>query len=412
MKHSKSFNSVAASVQPLEASALGRSENTLPSKEVLQLWRTADAVCFDVDSTVCVDEGIDELAEFCGAGKAVAEWTARAMGGSVPFEEALAARLSLFKPSLSQVQDFLEKRPPRLSPGIDELVKKLKANNKNVYLISGGFRHMINPIASVLGIPPENIFANQLLFKSSGEFLGFDANEPTSRSGGKAAAVQQIRKAHAYKVLAMIGDGATDLEARQPGGADLFICYGGVQLREAVAAKADWLKRIDQSHSGLGNYSSLYGTGNKFTINNYYCLFTSSSYSPSYNYTTMALAMAPSSIKYEFEPVLYDVTPENPPINPSPNNPCLIIQLRSTHRWLLRFQSEDDDDDDEEFIENITPEFSFLLCISLDRLNEGGYVSHVLQRDCGVHLQPCECDHLKIESPDFCFCTFFVTCKK
>lgn len=45
--------------------------------EVLEIWRSADAVCFDVDSTVCVDEGIDELAEFCGAGKAVAEWTAR-----------------------------------------------------------------------------------------------------------------------------------------------------------------------------------------------------------------------------------------------------------------------------------------------------------------------------------------------
>lgn len=41
------------------------------------MWRNADAVCFDVDSTVCLDEGIDELAEFCGAGKAVAEWTAR-----------------------------------------------------------------------------------------------------------------------------------------------------------------------------------------------------------------------------------------------------------------------------------------------------------------------------------------------
>ena len=45
--------------------------------ETLELWRNADAVCFDVDSTVGVDEGIDELAEFCGAGKAVAEWTAR-----------------------------------------------------------------------------------------------------------------------------------------------------------------------------------------------------------------------------------------------------------------------------------------------------------------------------------------------
>ncbi|KAK3406391.1 hypothetical protein EUGRSUZ_K02531 [Eucalyptus grandis] len=238
---SKSFNSVSASIHPLEGSKLSHSDNTLPSKEVLDLWRNANAVCFDVDSTVCVDEGIDELAEFCGAGKAVAEWTARAMGGSVPFEEALAARLSLFNPSLSQVQDFLNKRPPRISPGIDELIVKLKAKKTDVYLISGGFRQMINPVASILGIPSENIFANQLLFGSSGEFLGFDTNEPTSRSGGKATAVQQIRKAHGYKALVMIGDGATDLEARKPGGADLFICYGGVQLRETVAAKADWL---------------------------------------------------------------------------------------------------------------------------------------------------------------------------
>mgnify|MGYP003702590709 CR=1 FL=1 len=37
----------------------------------------------------------------------------RAMTGSVPFEEALAARLSLFKPSLGQVEDCMEKRPPR-----------------------------------------------------------------------------------------------------------------------------------------------------------------------------------------------------------------------------------------------------------------------------------------------------------
>lgn len=31
------------------------------------------------------------------------------------------------------------------------------------------------------------------------------------------------------------------LQARQPDGADLFICYAGVQMREAVAAKADWV---------------------------------------------------------------------------------------------------------------------------------------------------------------------------
>ncbi|KAL8230736.1 hypothetical protein R6Q57_000520 [Mikania cordata] len=241
MAPSNSSNSKAGAVKPLTASSLGRLDNTLPSKEVLDLWQKADAVCFDVDSTVCVDEGIDELAEFCGAGKAVAEWTARSMGGSVPFEKALAARLDLFKPSLSIIQDFLEKRPPRLSPGIMELVQKLKESGKTVYLISGGFRQMINPVASILGVPTENIFANQLLFKPSGEFAGFDVNEPTSRSGGKPTAVELIRKVHGYKTVVMIGDGATDLEARKPGCADLFICYGGVQLREAVSAKADWL---------------------------------------------------------------------------------------------------------------------------------------------------------------------------
>lgn len=241
IKSSNLINSAAASIEPLESSTTERFDNTLPSKGELDLWRNAEAVCFDVDSTVCIDEGIDEFAEFCGAGKAVAEWTSKAMNGSVTFQEALAARLSLINPSLAQLQDFLEKRPPRLSPGIAELVKKLKDNKKDVYLVSGGFRQMINPVASILGIPLENIFANQLLFGSSGDFVGFDKDEPTSKSGGKAVAVQQIRKAHAYKILAMIGDGATDLEARQPGGADLFICYAGVQLREAVAAKADWL---------------------------------------------------------------------------------------------------------------------------------------------------------------------------
>lgn len=216
-------------------------DNTVPSKDVVGIWRGADAVCFDVDSTVCLDEGIDELAEFCGAGRAVAEWTARAMSGSVPFEEALAARLSLFNPSLLQVEEFLAKRPPRLSPGISELITKLKTNGTDVYLISGGFRQMINPVALKLGIPRENIFANQLLFGSSKEFIGFDTTEPTSRSGGKATAVQHIRKVRGYKTMVMIGDGATDLEARQPGGADIFICYAGVQLRAAVAAQADWV---------------------------------------------------------------------------------------------------------------------------------------------------------------------------
>lgn len=37
------------------------------------IWQSSDAVCFDVDSTVCTGEGIDDLAEFCGVGKEVSD---------------------------------------------------------------------------------------------------------------------------------------------------------------------------------------------------------------------------------------------------------------------------------------------------------------------------------------------------
>ncbi|RLN27468.1 cyclin-A2-1-like [Panicum miliaceum] len=179
--------------------------------DVVRTWCDADAVCFDVDSTVCLDEGIHELADFCGAGQAVAQWTAKAMAGSVAFEEALAARLSLFKPSIEQVQDCIEQRPPRISSGIAELIEKLKARNTDVYLVSWGFRQMIKPVALELGVPLENIFANQF-------------------------PVRNLWRKCRYKSVVMIGDGATDLEARQPSGADFFICYGGVQMREDYMA--------------------------------------------------------------------------------------------------------------------------------------------------------------------------------
>ena len=40
----------------------------------VDVWRRADAVCFDVDSTLIREEAIDKLAEHCGVGAQVAEW--------------------------------------------------------------------------------------------------------------------------------------------------------------------------------------------------------------------------------------------------------------------------------------------------------------------------------------------------
>lgn len=40
--------------------------------EVQKILKQADAVCFDVDSTVTREEGIDQLAKFCNKGDEVA----------------------------------------------------------------------------------------------------------------------------------------------------------------------------------------------------------------------------------------------------------------------------------------------------------------------------------------------------
>ncbi|GBG32668.1 Phosphoserine phosphatase [Hondaea fermentalgiana] len=207
-------------------------------EEVVALWKSAKAVCFDVDSTVVTEEGIDVLAEHCGAGEAVAAWTRKAMGGSVPFHEALEARLNLFGPSVKDIQDCNTKHPLELTPGIADLIATLHERNVHVYLVSGGFRQMINPLADILNISRDRIYANNLLFKDDGSFAGFDPEEPTSRAGGKAKVVQTLKEAHGYDPIFMIGDGATDMEARPP--ADAFIGFGGVAVREVVKEGADW----------------------------------------------------------------------------------------------------------------------------------------------------------------------------
>ena len=118
-----------------------------PTAEVLTTIRNADAFCFDVDSTFCEDESIDEIAAFLGVGEEVAALTARAMGGTVLFQDALRDRLGVMKPSATDISQFLESHPHLISPGIPELLRTLKSQGKEVFLVSGGFRQIIHPLA-------------------------------------------------------------------------------------------------------------------------------------------------------------------------------------------------------------------------------------------------------------------------
>lgn len=202
------------------------------------LWRDVDAVCFDVDSTVIQEEAIDEVAKFCGKGLEVQKLTSSAMSGNMDFREALSARLQIIKPSLHQIRDFIKNHPFNLTPGVKELIGLLQQKNVPVYLISGGFRGLIGPIAIELSIPLQHIYANKLKFFLNGDYAGFDEKEPTSKNGGKAEVISVLKGKYNYTKLFMIGDGITDLEACPP--ADAFIGFGGNVVREEVKSRSKW----------------------------------------------------------------------------------------------------------------------------------------------------------------------------
>lgn len=146
--------------------------------------------------------------------------------------------MDLFKPSLKDIEDCHKAHPLVLTPGIETLVKTLQSRGTDVYFVSGGFRQMINPLAAMLNVPESRIFANTLLFDEAGKYVSFDPNEPTSRAGGKAKVVQHLKDTYKYDTVFVVGDGATDMEARPP--ADYFIGFGGIAVREVVKDGADW----------------------------------------------------------------------------------------------------------------------------------------------------------------------------
>lgn len=216
------------------------SKRSVDAREAL---KKANIVCFDVDSTIITEEGIDELAQFCGKGSEVAALTKEAMGGSMTFQEALKRRLDIIKPSQRQIREFLKTHPSTISAGVKELIEQLRKNRTEIFLISGGFDCLIEPVADALQIPLCNLYANRLLFNYNGSYAAFDTAQVTSRSGGKGEAIKMIKSmvgggAGADTVVAMIGDGMTDLEACPP--ANFFIGYGGNAVRDEVQKRATY----------------------------------------------------------------------------------------------------------------------------------------------------------------------------
>ncbi|KAF3977674.1 MAG: HAD-IB family phosphatase [Methylococcales symbiont of Iophon sp. n. MRB-2018] len=194
-----------------------------------------DIICFDCDSTLSKIEGIDELSRHVDKFDEIVVLTNAAMNGELALEEVYGKRLDLIKPDQSQIAWLADLYIAEIVDGVDAVFSTLIEQGKQVHIISGGIRQSILPLATKLGIPKNQVHAVDILFNEDGSYLGFDQQSPLAKTGGKAVICQQINNSQATMV--MIGDGKTDLEAKQVGAK--VIGFGGVVQRDIVVEQAD-----------------------------------------------------------------------------------------------------------------------------------------------------------------------------
>ena len=197
--------------------------------------KTFNAVCFDCDSTLSRIEGIDELASRAGLASQIAPLTAAAMDGTLTLDAVYAKRLSVVRPDRAALAWLGKRYVDELVPGAKETINALHHLGKAVYIVSGGLLPAIAHLAEELEIPRDHTFAVDVKFGSDGSYQDFDRQSPLARYDGKAVVCRSL--ANPNSMIAMVGDGVTDLAART-GGA-YIVGFGGVVQRPAVVKGAD-----------------------------------------------------------------------------------------------------------------------------------------------------------------------------
>ena len=202
--------------------------------------RAKRLVLLDVDSTLIRDEVIELIADEVGRGDEVAAITARAMAGELDFEASLRARVALLAGADLAALERAAARV-RLTPGARTLVATLRRLGYTVAVVSGGFDHVVAPIAAALGI--DHAVANRLEVvdgRLTGGLVG-----PILDRSGKARELRRIAELERVPLeqTVAIGDGANDLDMIAAAG--LGVAFNAKPVVRAAADTSVNVPRLD-----------------------------------------------------------------------------------------------------------------------------------------------------------------------
>lgn len=166
-------------------------------------------VVLDVDSTLIAQEAIEEIAEVLGKRTLIAQITDAAMRGEIDFEQSLRQRVKLLKgvseKDLLQISERFV-----VNSGASELIEHIHSIGGKACAVSGGFRNLLEPIASKLFL--DDYLANTLEF-DQGVLTG-GLMHPIIDANAKQKALLDWSDKYGISIekTVAIGDGANDLK--------------------------------------------------------------------------------------------------------------------------------------------------------------------------------------------------------
>ena len=171
------------------------------------------------------------------------------MNGEIEFSEALDKRLKIININEENIFQTIDVIKTKISDTFIKNIDFIKNNRNNIYIVSGGFHEFIRPVADILGIKSNHIFANSFIKKKYHYELNKD--NVMAHNNGK---INVVKNLNLNGKIVVIGDGYTDYEIKKYGYADIFIAYTEHVDRKKVSKSADYITNsFDQAIKYLNN---------------------------------------------------------------------------------------------------------------------------------------------------------------
>jgi D-3-phosphoglycerate dehydrogenase len=198
----------------------------------------------DFDSTLVRGETLERLAELAlhdapDRDRTIATikaLTDQAMNGELDFHAALVERLKLLKVERDALTALAEEFKSEITPSFARNRAFLAEHAERIFIVTSGFREVVEPVVETLGIKAENVYANTLVFDDNGTLSGCDAANPLAHDGGKAAVAASLGL---DGTVVVVGDGWSDYEIQTAGHAARFYAFTENVTRAKVVEQAE-----------------------------------------------------------------------------------------------------------------------------------------------------------------------------